>query len=194
MTTVCCAVEGALDEVIVRRLLAHVGLGCGPIYGGEGKPHLRRSIGGYAHGARQGPWVVLVDLDHDHVCAAALVEEWLPDRPPMMRLRVAVREVESWLLADRMGMAGFLSVSRDRIPRMVDELNDPKSSLIGIAARSRRRVIRDGIPPRAASGRTIGPLYVTELSRFAVEVWDVEAASLVSPSLRRCISALGTLR
>jgi hypothetical protein len=29
MTTVSCAVEGALDEVIARRLLAHVGLVCG---------------------------------------------------------------------------------------------------------------------------------------------------------------------
>lgn len=130
MTAVSCAVEGALDEVMVRRLLSHVGLPCGPIYGGEGKDHLRRSVRGYARGARHGPWFVLVDLDDDHPCASALVNEWLPAMPARMRLRVAVREVESWLLADRVGIAGFLSVSRDRIPREVDDIRDPKASVI----------------------------------------------------------------
>jgi hypothetical protein len=194
VTIVSCAVEGALDEVIVRKLLAYAGLACGPIYGGEGKQHLYRSIGGYAHGAKQGPWFVLVDLDHEHECAGNLVDAWLPDVPTLMRFRVAVREVEAWLLADRRGLSGFLSVSRDRIPRIVDELADPKSSMISIASRSRRRAIREGLPPRVASGRTIGPLYVSELSRFVLEVWDVDTASTVSPSLRRCIRSLRTLR
>jgi hypothetical protein len=111
----------------------------------------------------------------------------------LMRLRVAVREVEAWLLADRTGIAGFLSVSRDRVPRTVDELPDPKASMISIASRSRRRAIREGLPPRMASGRAIGPLYVSELSRFATEAWDVDAASTVSPSLFRCIRSLRTL-
>lgn len=170
MTTVSCAVEGALDEVIARRLLAHVGLVCGPIYAGEGKQRLRRRIRGYAHGARRDPWFVLVDLDHEHACAAALVDEWLPQVPALMRLRIAVREVEAWLLADRAGIATFLSISRDRIPRKVDELDDPKSLMISVASRSRRRAIREGVPPRAASGRSIGPLYVSELSRL---VWSI---------------------
>lgn len=193
MTTVSCAVEGALDEVIARRLLAHVGLACGSIYGGEGKQHLRRSMRGYARAALRAPWLVLVDLDHEHPCAAALVGEWLPQVPTLMRLRVAVREIEAWLLADRVGIAAFLSVSRDRIPRSVDELVNPKSLMINVASRSRRRAIREGMPPRAASGRSIGPLYVTELSRFVREHWDVDEAALASSSLCRCIRALRTV-
>jgi hypothetical protein len=193
VTAVSCAVEGVLDEVIARALLAHTGHACGPIYGGEGKAHLRRSIGGYAQGARHGAWFVLVDLDHDHTCAAALVESWLRVPPPSMCLRVAVREVEAWLLADRVGIAEFLSVSRALVPRTVDELDDPKACVTAIATRSRRRAIREGIPPRAGSGRTIGPLYVSELSRFAADAWNIEAASSVSPSLRRCMDALWTL-
>lgn len=143
--------------------------------------------------ALRAPWLVLVDLDHEHPCAAALVGEWLPQVPTLMRLRVAVREIEAWLLADRVGIAACLSVSRDRIPRSVDELDNPKSLMINVASRSRRRAIRDGMPPRAASGRSIGPLYVTELSRFVREHWDVDEAALASSSLCRCIRALRTV-
>lgn len=194
MTAVSCAVEGALDEVIVRRLLSHVGLACGPIYGGEGKHHLRRSIHGCAQGARHGPWFVLVDLDEDHPCPGSLVSEWLPAIPTRMLLRVAVREVEAWLLADRVGIAGFLSVSRDRIPREVEALRDPKASVISVASRSRRRTIREGVAPRPGSGRTIGALYVSELSRFVSDDWNVDEARQASRSLDRCLSALRALR
>lgn len=193
MTVVNCAVEGALDEVVARRILRHLGHECGPVYGGEGKHHLRRRISGYAHGAAHGAWLVLVDLDNDYPCAPGLVAEWLPEPPPLMRFRVAVREVEAWLLGDRVGIATFLSVSRDLIPRSVDDLPDPKAVLIAAALRSRARAIRDGIPPRPGSGRTIGALYVSELSRFINERWDVDEASTASASLRRCLDALASL-
>jgi hypothetical protein len=111
-----------------------------------------------------------------------------------MRLRVAVREVEAWLLADRVGIAGFLSVSRDRIPREADALRDPKASVISVASRSRSRTIREGIPPRSGSGRTIGALYVSELSRFVSDHWNVDDACQTSRSLDHCLSALRALR
>jgi hypothetical protein len=190
---VSCAVEGSLDEVIARRLLSHVNLTCGPVYGREGKSHLRKRIGGYAEGARRTPWFILVDLNAESPCAGDLVQQWLPEPPPMMRLRVAVRESEAWLMADRNGLASFLSVSQDLIPRAVDEIDDPKSVLVAIARRSRRRVVREGLPPRSASGRSIGPLYVTELSSYVRDHWNVDEASLVSSSLAGCVRALTSL-
>lgn len=192
--TVSCAVEGDLDAIVARKLLSHVDLSCGPIYGGEGKAAIKRSIRGYACGAKQSPWFVLVDLDNDHVCASTLVTEWLPEVPELMSFRVAVREIESWLLADRAGIASFLSVSVARVPRNPDELSRPKASMLSIAGRSRTRAIREGVPPRPGSGRTIGPTYVTELSRFVQQRWDVDAASNVSPSLERCVAGLRALR
>jgi hypothetical protein len=96
-----------------------------------------------------------------------------------MAFRVAVHEVEAWLLADRANLARFLSVSRDILPRTVDEIRDPKATLVQIARRSRSRTIREGVPPRASSGRAIGPLYVTELSRFVQNRWDIDAAASV---------------
>ena len=63
------AVEGDVDEAVVRRLILHVGAEPGPIHGKRGKGHLRRNLPGYNQAARYGPWVVLVDLDHDAECA-----------------------------------------------------------------------------------------------------------------------------
>jgi len=194
VTVVQCAVEGDLDEVVARRLLGHVALNCGTVYGLMGKQHLRQRVQGYAAAAKRVPWFVLVDLDDEAVCAGALVADWLADQPPMMRFRVAVREVEAWLLADRVALARFLSVSRDAIPRMADELVDPKEILVSVSRRSRSRAIRDGMSPRPDSGRTIGPLYVAELTRFVREHWDVDAAARASDSLARCLAALSSLK
>lgn len=193
MTVVRCAVEGDLDEAIARRLLEHSALEPGKVYGRMGKQHLRQNIGGYANAARHTPWLVLVDLDDEAPCGGELVEAWMPDRPAMLALRVAVREVEAWLLGDRTGIARFLNVSRDIVPRSPDALVDPKTSLVNIARRSRTRAVREGLPPRPGSGRSIGPLYVTELSRFVRDHWDVDAATTQSSSLARCLAALTAL-
>lgn len=193
MTSVSCAVEGDLDEAVARRLLEHVGLDAGPVYGRMGKEHIERSIGGYANAARRNPWFVLVDLDSDAPCGAALISAWLPHPPALLAFRVAVRAVESWILADRSNLAHFLRVSRDVVPRGVDALRDPKLTLVNLARRSNARNLREGLPPRAGSGRAIGPLYVTELSGFVTAQWDVDAAAVGSDSLARCLSALQAL-
>lgn len=192
MTIVSCAVEGDLDEAVLRRLLGSVALDCGPVYGLMGKEYLERRIDSYAAAARRAPWVVLVDLDDDS-CAAGLVAAWLPSPPSLMRLRVAVREVEAWLLADRRTLARFLSVSRDLIPRAPEAVEDPKRTLVDLARRSRSRSIRDGMAPRPDSGRSISPLYVAELSRFVREHWDIDAVTHCSDSLTRCVRALRSL-
>lgn len=192
MTIVSCAVEGDLDEAVLRRLLDSAALNCGPVYGLMGKQHLERRIEGYAAAAKRAPWVVLVDLDDDP-CAAGLVASWLPSPPLLMRLRVAVREVEAWLLADRRTLARFLSVSLDLVPRAPDAVEDPKRTLVDLARRPRSRSISDGMAPRPDSGRSIGPLYVAELSRFAREHWDIDAAAGSSDSLARCMKALRSL-
>jgi hypothetical protein len=63
MTALSAAVEGDLDEVVLRRLIAEVGLPVGTIYGKAGKAHLRNRIEDYNRAARFVPWVILVDLD-----------------------------------------------------------------------------------------------------------------------------------
>ena len=191
------AVEGLLDEVVLYRLAEHAGISLGAVFGGNGKTHLRDSIAGYNQAARFSPWIVLVDLDHDE-CAPSLCARWLPTPAEHMCLRVAVREIESWLLADRTGIAAFLGVPASRVPSVVDDLDDPKQTLVDLARRSRRRAIREDMAPRHGSGLSIGPAYTSRMMEFVgVEGpnrWRPDVAAQTSPSLSRCMKALEQLR
>jgi len=143
---VSAAVEGTVDEAIVRRIIAVAGAEPGAVYGKAGKDYLRRKINGYNNAARHSPWIVLVDLDHDADCAPALCEEWLPTAAPRLCFRVAVREAESWLIADAEALAPFLSVARRGVGyrRIPSRCHDPSA-------------IWSGSPPApgdARSGRT----------------------------------------
>ena len=187
------AVEGVLDEVVLRRLAEHLGISIGPVFGKSGKPYLRDKMAGYNQAARFSPWIVLVDLDDDE-CAPSLCTEWLPVPAEHMCFRVAVREIESWLLADRPRIATFLGVPARRVPSAVDDLNDPKRTLIDLARVSRRRAIREDMVPRPGSGVSIGPAYTSRMMEVidvgGQDRWRPEFAAQASPSLSRCISAL----
>ncbi len=71
------AVEGLVDEVVMRRLLLYAGAIPGPVYGRQGKAYLRQHIARYNAAARHNAWAVLIDLDSDAVCAPTLQEKWL---------------------------------------------------------------------------------------------------------------------
>lgn len=184
--------EGMLDEAVVRRLLAAVGARQVEVYGGQGKHDLLRHLRGYNQAARHGPWLVLVDLD-DEECAPALCQRVLPQPAPGMCLRVAVREVEAWLLADREGLSRFLGVSPGRIPVDPEQVARPKELMVALAAASRRRDVREDLVPRPDSGRRVGPAYSSRLADFVRERWRPEVAAQRSRSLERCLARLKTL-
>ena len=189
------AVEGDIDDAVARRLVAHVGAAIGDIHVKYGKAALLARINGYNQAARHMPWLVLVDLDNDAGCAPDYVEECLPakSRSNGMCLRVAVREIESWLLADPEHMATFLGVRQRDLPRNPDSLADPKATIVRLAARSRRRAIREDLVPRRGSGRPVGPAYNSQLMEFARTKWRPERAAAVSVSLAKCLSSLRRL-
>jgi hypothetical protein len=134
--------------------------------------------------------MILVDLDDDFDCAPALRDEWLRDMNHRLCFRVAVREIETWLLADRINLARFLSVTADLIPIDPEKLTDPKATLVRAATRSRRRSIREDIPPRQSGGRPEGPAYTSQLQEFVRDHWDVEQAMTQSISLSRCVERI----
>ena len=72
------AVEGSLDEAVLRRLVEEEGATLRPPYGKKGKQHLKQRIAGYNQSAHHSPWVVLMDLNHDADCAPPLRAECLP--------------------------------------------------------------------------------------------------------------------
>lgn len=191
----CClavstAVEGDLDEAVLTRLLTSIGIEVLYTYGRHGKDYLRKNIQGYNQAARHGRWVIMVDLDNDAECPPPFVASWLPDRNPNLQLRVAVRAVEAWLLADRQEIARFLSVPKVKIPQRPESELNPKLTLINIARRSRSKTVREELVPKPGSHARQGPGYTSRLIEFAMRYWNPERASNRAQSLGRALNSL----
>ncbi|MEO8096155.1 MAG: hypothetical protein ABI811_00525 [Acidobacteriota bacterium] len=188
------AIEDELSEAVLRRLLesANRGYAIGTAYGRSGFGYLKKTIPGWNAAAGGNPFAVMTDLDQ-HTCPPQLLEDWfhVPKHPNLIFI-VAVREIESWLLADSANLADFLNVSAKHIPNGVEGLNDPKGTLINIARRSRKRSIKDRIVPRNGSTAQQGPDYNGCLIEFATGSWNIGSASLISASLHRAIVRLQT--
>jgi hypothetical protein len=191
-------VEGITDQVVLHRLLAHTQLQPGITYGKNGKDALLQRLPNYNQAAYHYPWLVVVDLDRDADCAPDYVAAILPQPAPQMYLRVAVRAIEAWLLADAERLAAFLDIPRNRVPTLPEAELDPKDTLVGLARLSRSRAIREDMVPREGSGAKVGPGYASRLIEFVIgdqpHAWRPDIAAQHADSLRRCLRALQHLR
>jgi len=159
---------------------------------GRGYGYLKKNIAGFNEASKGMPYLILADLDNRE-CAPSMIQEWLPvTRNQNLIFRIAVREVESWVLADRKGFAKFLGIAQNKIPENPDELIDPKAQLIHLARASRKRDLREDLIPREGSTARQGPAYNERLISFVRESWNPEAARLTSPSLERALRSLET--
>lgn len=183
--------EGQLDSVIGARLIRHLDLDLGTVYGRKGIDYIRAKVGGFNNAAHFQPILTLADLgDTGTECAPEVVRIWLPSRRRYMLLRFAVNKIESWLLADRANLARFLNVRQSLIPYDPDILSDPKVVLLSLARRSRNRHLQRVLLPPDYSTARQGPGYVSEMSVFVDRWWEVDAAAQNSQSLRRCVQAM----
>ena len=122
-----------------------------------------------------------------------LQEKWLDSPAPRMCFRIAVRAVETWLLADRQRLAQFLSIPVSRIPPVLEAVDDPKLLLVNLARHSRQRATREDMVPRQRSGRKVGPAYASRLMEFVEDTttgWRPDVAAEESDSLKRCLHRL----
>jgi hypothetical protein len=184
------AVEGAVDEAVARKVIAFSGHGVAAIHVLGGKPELDARIDGYNHAALRFPWLVLRDFDRDAPCPPALVGRLLPSPASSMCFRIAVRSIESWILADADGFAREFSVSRAKIPRDPDSEADPKATLVALCMGSRLRPVRSAMCPRPGVSSRVGPGYNGFLVSFVQDRWNPAAAAERSPSLGRCLDSL----
>jgi hypothetical protein len=161
-----------------------------------GVGNIRKMCGAFLNmAATKQHTLVLTDLDA-HECPATLIRDWFfPDSsvmrvlPPQVVFRVAVREVESWLMADKDAFARFLGVASANFAGAPEMLSDPKQSLLNVLRhKATKKKIRDMIPTGRAH---IGPTYNENLCEFITTTWSVERACANAPSLRRALSALG---
>ena len=182
-----------MDEAVLRRLIFEAGATPGIIFGKQGKSFLHKRITGYNQAAEFDPWVVLVDLDHEADCPPVMKSSWLPDPASYMCFRIAVREIETWLLADSERLARFLGVRISRVPPEPELLDDPKGVMIEIATGSKRRRIKKDMVPRPGSRRKVGPAYNARLIQFVTNMqkgWRPEVAAQSADSLNRCLRGL----
>jgi hypothetical protein len=182
-------VEGDLDAAAAGKILQVLSISATRIDPEGGKQKIRPKMPRLMEASLMRDWMVIVDLDNDE-CPARLVDEWCGGAEHKLIFRVAVREIEAWLLADHERAAAFLGVRKDVLPINCDAIPDPKNFLVGLARQSSKRMIREGIVPRVGSGRSTGPQYTSLLGGFAAEQWDPLHAAQRSTSLDRCIKAL----
>jgi hypothetical protein len=189
-----CVYEDEPTHLVMRKLLAFFPNSFVENYAihchGNGK--IKANIKAYNKAAQFSYWFVITDLDK-YACAPSLINDWLPiPQNPQFLFRVAVREIESWLLADRDNFASFFKISRDLVPLSPDEVADPKQFIFSLAKRSQKRNIRDGVPP-IDNMASIGPGYNSELGDYILNHWNIKTAREHSKSLDKAILALQNL-
>lgn len=186
------AVEDPLSEVVLRTILrqSERPYQVRSCICRRGFGHLRKNIEGFNRAARSMPMIVLTDLDRTE-CAPVLLREWL-QYPPHHNLlfRVAVREVESWVMAHRTAFSALLGIRTDLIPINPDSLVDPKKTLLDLSAKSRKRHLREAIVPAPKSTAKVGPDYNGRLGEFVMMNWDVREAAKNSLSLEKAFRAI----
>lgn len=193
------AVEDELGEQMLRVLLAQSGREflIGTVYGKQGNSYLKRMLSAFNNAAKGMAYLVFTDLD-EKPCATFLIEDWFKcrvgeyhtHRSPNLLFRIAVREVESWIMADRNAFAGFLGISTNKIPFRTDEIPDPKRFLLNLARTSRKKELREDLIPAPGDKRQIGPDYNGRLSEFLHSRWRGSFAELHSPSLAKARNML----
>ena len=188
-------VEDDLSEGVCRRLLTEHDLVIGTVYGKSGFGYIKSKLKGFNHAAKGTHYFVLTDLDQ-RGCAKRLWSEWLPGIPRHENLifRIAVREVESWLLADAAGMKAFLGLKSELDFNDADHLHDPKLQLLFLARRSPKRSLREALAVQTRAGALVpGPDYNGTLRLFVQARWDVSRAARASESLRRALNSIRRL-
>lgn len=156
----------------------------------DGFGYLKSRISSWQNLARQQHVLLLTDLDQK-ACVVQMKRQWLGGTPshPQLLFRVAVREIESWVLADHEGFRALIG-NKGRLPPAPDELPDPKQHLLGLVNQYAPRDIRQDLVRVEAGRLRQGLGYNTRLVHWVHYDWDINRAAERSPSLGRARRAL----
>ena len=185
------AVEDYLSEAVARKMLLqsdrnYCVTNC---LGKKGFGYLKAKINVFNDASKTSPFFVLTDQDFG--CAPEKIKSWLDGSPNSNFIfRIAVMEIEAWVMADRNAFSEFLSISAEKLPYRMDELADPKQFLLERTKKSRKRILKDDIIPKPGSTAKVGPNYNARLTEFVINSWDVTRAIKHSESLNRAFSKL----
>lgn len=155
-------------------------------YSEGGFGYIKKNISGFNEAAKGCPFFVLTDLDTID-CAPTLIDNWLGESAhPNLIFRIAVREVEAWLLADIEGFSKFTGLSEANFRDNTEEIADPKAELLQLVKRCRVRKIKEDILPKNEFA-VVGPNYNGRLGEFVMKHWSISRAVGRSDSLKRAM-------
>lgn len=191
-------VEGNTDEPIVRALMTATGWASDEytISSAKGSGNIIRSITKHAEAAKWTPRILF--LDSDNKCPVDMretLETELTHAPADFILRIVHMCIETWVLADREGLARFCRVNISLIPtaqKLAPILNH-KNELLKVLRKSkspkgRRMTQGNGNDLRFSDD------YTRHLADLMTDYWDAERAAQNNDSLRRAIDRLKELR
>ena len=159
---------------------------------------IKNMIPSFLNMSRSGIYTfIITDLD-SRVCVGRLIRDWFGianDKtnliPKELVFRVAVREIESWILADRKEWADFIDIPERNFQEFPDDLEDPKRFLLNVLRKKGKKKFHKEMLPRGDAH--IGPRYNEILCDFIKNRWSPSRAADNSPSLKRALDALGKI-
>ena len=129
MIPINIACEDPLSEAVALKLLegSKNEFIVGAVYRKNGKTYLKQKVNGFNNASKGMPYFFLVDLDND-LCAPELISSWLgvQTKNPNFIFRVAVEEIEAWILADIENFSSFFGINTDSLPPDSDAIHNPK--------------------------------------------------------------------
>lgn len=156
-------------------------------YPGRGFGSIKNNINSFNRASAKATYLVLVDLDKEK-CPSKIIRDWLTDsKNDNLLFRIAVKEVESWIVGDVKNFAKFLHLRESKLKTNVDTIKDPKKYIFNLVKESRIRQL-SGICPEG-NGR-IGNDYNEKLVKFVNNAWNPRYAMKNSLSLKRTIDRL----
>ena len=192
MMPIALATEDALSEAIGIRLLSELPtpMSINHLLRKDGSGYLRSRMDSWQQMAQRQMVLILTDLDTME-CPATLRRDWLGKSTPHQNLilRIVVREVESWVLADHEAVRQLIG-NKGKLPSKPDDLPDPKRHLLDLAKLAPRSIRQDLVKEMGTVTRQ-GMGYNARLTLWVKTVWNPERASERSPSLQRTRARLG---
>ena len=185
-------VEGATDEPVINALMRAAGWNHDQfeVKRANGKGVIDRNIKKYWEAARVHPYVIFRDLDRDGegcpVTLRAQLVEHTPGESPDLLIRIVDQCIESWILADRHGIAEFCNRSAASVE---PPASHHKLYLLRLMKEAK---LKDAVEEK---GRELdfGPAYELHLQRLMTHHWSIERAAAESDSLRRALKRLTDL-
>ena len=179
--------EDDCSEATIKKIIAmRSDLEIGTIYKKRGRNYIQENINFFNEVAEVTPYIVFSDLDFD-TCAPNLIRTWLRKKKhDNLLFRIAVPEVEAWLIADTQNFSRYFEVPKQEIRQDVELLYDAKKYLFHIIGKHCKKDIQNDILPKGTS--TVGKGYNKRMLIYISRYWNPMNAKENSDSLDRCIN------